>query len=174
MIPKWELRARMGIYVGQSPSHASNVALILNPRTGHISPQFHVVFDDDFTTVEYLCKMTVPPHWAELVCSSAEIQLHTEHQANTWQLLPELDKKVGDFSYKQMTTATSTRGHEGLNLELLHLQHNVQNNWVSFLVKTVQIEQEINSTPTRNINSQNLWQMPSAINLDSSGLRRSS
>ena len=38
----------MGIYVGRSPSHASNVALILNPRTGHVSPQFHVVFDDDF------------------------------------------------------------------------------------------------------------------------------
>jgi len=27
-IPKWEPRARMGIYVGRSPSHASNVALI--------------------------------------------------------------------------------------------------------------------------------------------------
>ena len=47
-VPKWEPRARMGIYVGCSPSHASNVALILNPRTGHVSPQFHVVFDDDY------------------------------------------------------------------------------------------------------------------------------
>ena len=62
MIPKWEPRARMGVYVGWSPSHASNVALVLNPRTGHVSPQFHVVFDYDFTTVEYLCKKTVPPH----------------------------------------------------------------------------------------------------------------
>jgi hypothetical protein len=42
--------------------HASNVALVLNPRTEHISLQFHDVFDDDFTTVEYLRKMTVPPH----------------------------------------------------------------------------------------------------------------
>ncbi len=111
---------------------------------------------------------------AELVCSSAEIQLHTEHQANTWQSLPELDKEVGDFSYKQMTTATSTQGHEGVNLELLHHQHNVQNNWVSFLDKPVKIEQEINSTPATNTNSQNLWQMPSAINLDSSSLHCSS
>jgi hypothetical protein len=31
MIPKWEPRARMGIYVGWSPSHASNAALVLNP-----------------------------------------------------------------------------------------------------------------------------------------------
>jgi hypothetical protein len=29
--PKWEPRVQMGIYVGRSPSHASNVALILNP-----------------------------------------------------------------------------------------------------------------------------------------------
>jgi hypothetical protein len=61
-IPKWEPRARMGIYVGRSPSHAANVSLILNPRTGHISPQFHVIYDDDFTTVPYLHTATVPPH----------------------------------------------------------------------------------------------------------------
>ena len=53
----------MGIYVGRSPAHASKVALILNPRSGHISPQFHVVYDDDFTTVPYLRTGKVPPHW---------------------------------------------------------------------------------------------------------------
>ena len=132
------------------------------------------MFDDDFTTVEYLWKMTVPPHWAELVRSSAEIQLYTEHQATTWQSLPELDKEVGDFSYEQMTTAPSTQGHEGVNLEPLQPLHNVQNYRVSFLDKPLQIEQEINFTPAMNTNSQNLWQMPSAINLDSSGLRCSS
>jgi hypothetical protein len=146
----------MGIYVGRSPSHASNVALVLNPRTGHISPQFHVVFDDDFTTVKYLRKMTVPPHWAELVRSSAEIQLYTKHQATTWQSLPELDKEVGDFSYEQTVTAPSTQGREGVNLEPFQPQHNVQNNPVSFLDEPVQIKQEINSTPAMNTNSQNL------------------
>ena len=30
-IPKWEPRSWMGIYVGRSPSHASNFGLILNP-----------------------------------------------------------------------------------------------------------------------------------------------
>jgi hypothetical protein len=53
-IPKWEPWAWMGIYVGQSPSHASYISLVLNPRTGHVLPQFHVVYDDDFTTVSYL------------------------------------------------------------------------------------------------------------------------
>ena len=50
-VPKWKQRARLGIYLGPSPIHARTVALILNPRTGHVSPQFHVKFDDFFETV---------------------------------------------------------------------------------------------------------------------------
>ena len=46
--PKWDPRSRLGIYLGHSPSHAGSVALVLNPKTGLISPQFHVVVDDDF------------------------------------------------------------------------------------------------------------------------------
>jgi hypothetical protein len=113
MIPKWKPRARMGIYVGRSPTHASNVALILNPRTGHVSPQFHIVFDDDFTTVQYLQTTTVPPHWADLVHSLATIQTYTEHQVGTWQSLPEIKKKEDNFSGKQRLFNTSTQGFEG-------------------------------------------------------------
>ena len=54
VVPKWEPRACMCIYVGRSPSHTSNVALILNPRSGHVSPQFHIVFGDDFTMVPHI------------------------------------------------------------------------------------------------------------------------
>ena len=50
-IPKWEPRSRQGMHLGWSPLHASNVPLILNLHTGHVSPQFHVVFDDWFSTV---------------------------------------------------------------------------------------------------------------------------
>ena len=50
-VPKWTQRAQLGIYLGPSPSHAHTVALILNPCTGHVSPQFHVKFDDFFETV---------------------------------------------------------------------------------------------------------------------------
>ena len=32
-------------------SHSTTVGLILNPETGHISPQFHVVYDELFSTV---------------------------------------------------------------------------------------------------------------------------
>ena len=37
--------------MGLSPYHASTVPLVLNLDTGAITPQFHVVFDDWFTTV---------------------------------------------------------------------------------------------------------------------------
>ena len=48
-VPKWEPRERLGIYLGRSPAHAANVALVLNPNTGLVYPQFHVVFDENFT-----------------------------------------------------------------------------------------------------------------------------
>jgi Reverse transcriptase (RNA-dependent DNA polymerase) len=50
-ISKWLERARIGIYLGKSPRHARSVALVLNPQTGNVSPQYHVKFDDTFETV---------------------------------------------------------------------------------------------------------------------------
>ena len=67
-VPKWKQRARLVIYLGPSPSHARTVALILNPRTGHVSPQFHVKFDDFFETVgNSPTDMDIPePEWKYL------------------------------------------------------------------------------------------------------------
>ena len=49
--PKWELRSRIGVYLGNSPFHAGSVALVWNPTTVQISPQYHVVFNNEFSTV---------------------------------------------------------------------------------------------------------------------------
>ena len=49
---KWKKRSNVGIYLGMSPHHGRNVALILSRRTGLVSPQFHVKFDPLFETVE--------------------------------------------------------------------------------------------------------------------------
>jgi GAG-pre-integrase domain len=51
-LSKWVACARIGIYLGISPRHSRSVALVLNPKTGHVSPQFHIRFDDVFKTVE--------------------------------------------------------------------------------------------------------------------------
>jgi hypothetical protein len=50
-IPRWKPRSHRCMYLGKSSSHTSNVPLVLNPATGSITPQFHVVFDDWFATV---------------------------------------------------------------------------------------------------------------------------
>ena len=71
-LPKWEPRARIGVYLGRSPAHVGNVALVLNPSSGHVSPQFHVVFDDDFRLIPALRSNAVPPNWADLVTKSSE------------------------------------------------------------------------------------------------------
>ena len=120
-IPKWEPRSWMGIYVGRSPSHASNVGLILNPRTGHVSPQFHVVYDDDFTTVPYLRSVYVPPHWAQLIEASSHLEVQTGRQVGTWQSLPELEIDSGDFSsdFSQVSNPTIRQDREGEDSEVV-------------------------------------------------------
>eukprot|EP00980_Cylindrotheca_fusiformis_P024769 scaffold12430_cov83-Cylindrotheca_fusiformis.AAC.1 len=49
---KWEYRAKVGIYLGRSPNHGRNVALILDRTTGLVSLQFHIRFDPTFQTVK--------------------------------------------------------------------------------------------------------------------------
>ena len=65
-IPKWNPRANAGVYLGHSPDHASNVALVLNLATGLVSPQFHVVFDDEFSTVDFIKSKKEPSNWEHL------------------------------------------------------------------------------------------------------------
>ena len=88
---KWEPRSRLGIYVGNSPDHAGTVALVLNPRTGHVSPQFHIVFNDLFTAVPFMNKSQLLPNWAELVKDSRELVKDKRfHLEKTW-LFPSAD-----------------------------------------------------------------------------------
>ncbi|KAI2512113.1 hypothetical protein MHU86_2200 [Fragilaria crotonensis] len=66
-LPKWEVRARMGVYLGISMQHARSVALVLNLKTGHVSPQFHVTFDPKFETVrQSLGNLSPPSEWQRL------------------------------------------------------------------------------------------------------------
>lgn len=75
----------MGIYLGHSPCHAGNVALVLNPKTLQVSPQFHLVFDDEFLTVSFMRNGEIPPHWTELVWKSAELATPEEFNlATSW------------------------------------------------------------------------------------------
>jgi len=54
--------------VGLSPIHASDVPLFLNLTSGAIAAQFHVFFDELFTTVSSIGREDEQPpdHWEQL------------------------------------------------------------------------------------------------------------
>ena len=49
---KWQAKASVGIYLGRSPIHSKEVALVLDRITGYVSPQFHVKVDSGFYTLD--------------------------------------------------------------------------------------------------------------------------
>jgi hypothetical protein len=174
MIPKWEPRAGMGLYVGRSPSHAANVALIFNPCTGHVSPQFHVIFDDDFTTVPYLCTATIPPYWADLICASSKFHVYTKRQVDTWQSLPELIPENGDFTSEQTEVPNTVLGtHTNDAASSISEGETIASILAHPPVSGVVTFQDQNASRNGKPQS-NEWQMPGPVNLHSSGLRRSS
>jgi hypothetical protein len=66
-IPKWNSRARIGLYLSPSPRHARNVYLVLSLDTGLVSPQFHVQHDDFFETVSPKSgNPAIISHWQKL------------------------------------------------------------------------------------------------------------
>ena len=50
---KWENRSQVGIYIGRSPQHASNISLVMHKDSGYVSPQFHVVHDRKFESLRH-------------------------------------------------------------------------------------------------------------------------
>ena len=68
MLPRWGPMARTGVHLGQYPLHAGSVSLVLNTRTGHIYPQYYVVFDYKFSTVKHMRRGIIPvncKNWVE-------------------------------------------------------------------------------------------------------------
>jgi hypothetical protein len=93
------------------------------------------------------------------------------------KIIPDMEIEQGDFSGKSQTYSTSDQDREGVEDTTVFSNRsnqptafsNCSNQRVPFADKPG-IEQEINCpTATANDNSQ-IWQMPTPINLDSSGL----
>ena len=56
-----------GIYLGRSPFNEGSVALVLNPETSNVSPQFYVVFDDKISIVTFMREFKMPSKWTYIV-----------------------------------------------------------------------------------------------------------
>ena len=65
--------ASTGVYLLWSQLYAVSVDLVMNTRTGHIPPQYHVLFDDTLSTVEHTRKDTFSGTWKNMVEEHSEI-----------------------------------------------------------------------------------------------------
>ena len=91
-LTKWEPYSCAGIYLGHSQLYPGSIAVVINPSTGHVSPQFHVVFYENFTTVPFLRKGTMTLNWTDLVkCSSQKGTPENIELKDTW-LTPYLEE----------------------------------------------------------------------------------
>ena len=88
-IPKWDPRARLGMFVGFSPLHSSLVPLVLNIHTGKISPQYHVVFDDKFETVpSFPLGKSIRQQWNNILQFPRECYLDVDVDHNGFPINP--------------------------------------------------------------------------------------
>ena len=152
-LPRWQPRSRQGMFLGLSPKHSSDVPLILNLNTGSISPQFHVVFDDLFSTVMSIgIEDDAPDFWKTLLVDSRlQVPLDTEGSdepvflRDDWLTSEELDAKrrynarVNSVrSSYQPRAPTATR--EGDVARTGHLSDNVRENTATSSVGSVPTE----------------------------------
>jgi hypothetical protein len=107
------------------------------------------------------------------VTNKFESQMYTEKQVGSWQSVPNIEIKTGDSSSKNKPLSTSNQDRVGMEGRTVLFNHSKQQTWVSFTNQPV-IQNEINIPITVSDSSQNQWQMPTPINLDSSGLHCSS
>jgi hypothetical protein len=104
---KWKSRCWQGIYMGPSTCHASNIPLIYNHTTTHISPQFHVTYDEGFTSV-----LTTDPYLSETSLSRL-------YQKATWHHPPT--DTASDYHFKSFwmppnhATAGSKRAYQDIS-----------------------------------------------------------
>ena len=103
-IPKWAPRARRGQFLGFSKNHSSMIGLLRNIQTGSVTPQFHVVYDEHFSTVNSLEEDD--PTWIELFISDRDYYGPDEEEEESDTIsFPDIDPTWLPISeVKQATT----------------------------------------------------------------------
>ena len=96
------------MFLGLSTIDSSEVPLVLNLQTGSINSQYHIVFDDFFSTVESIGQDEDPPdHWDHFVSgkhyvipneSNVEAPMHLQ---DDWLTSFEQEQKQRDIQQQQ-------------------------------------------------------------------------
>jgi len=108
-IPKWKPQSQQGLYLGPSPDHASTVPLVLNTQTGLVSPQYHVVFVDNFTTVNCLQTDKIPTNWPSLFNESATFYVDEDFSHTNFcvQRTPNLSSSDSSSAQREVSNFSS-------------------------------------------------------------------
>jgi hypothetical protein len=96
-LPRWQPRSHRGMFLGLSQIHSSEVPQVLTFSTGRITTQYHVIFDDLFTTVPSIEREHEPPsHWEEL-CLNEYIHIPVDNEPaflhDDWLTTEEQERK---------------------------------------------------------------------------------
>lgn len=101
-MPKRNPRARLGLFLGFLDLHSSLVPLVLNVETGHITPQFHIIFDDKFKTVNSLpIDQPLDKQWAAIFWLGRECFLDVDYDENDQPIIPLLLDIIESYSKAQ-------------------------------------------------------------------------
>ena len=162
-IPKWNKRSEVGSFMGFSPHHSSTVSLALNTTTSSVTPQFHVVHDELFTTVVNHGLEHLDELWNELCSISRE---------NDWT--PDIDEFGKDIpapsvSIKWLDNAEliERREKERLRYRRMYGQDNISDygehdSEVTDISHTVLPQQSSSSNPRSLIRSPSQSSQPTS------------
>jgi hypothetical protein len=153
-IPKWDSRARLGVYLGPSPRHASSVSLVLSLETGLVSPQFHVRHDDFFETVRPTSQNpSTLSHWQSLAGFKEDKLLQASEGATLDKVhhpvIPPMESTQDRFS----EPSTSIENLEPPN-DQVDVSHDTENNDIVHTETTTlnqDQQQSVQQTRTRVI-----------------------
>jgi hypothetical protein len=88
-IPKWAPRARRGQFLGFSNEHSSTVSRMRNLETNYVSPQFHICYDELFSTTHSMEENDEV--WIDLFLHHREFYGPSDDEEDETIYFPDLD-----------------------------------------------------------------------------------
>ena len=135
----------------------------MSPTTGNLSLQFHVIFDNEFSTLPFLRQQRIPPHWSKIVKQSCYLAIDQAYEiSNSWDTLPAPNHHTPHVPVSEGTAAILPTHNAPLSDNDYPQYEGHYNPGLQSIAGANQPENDSDLT------------MPSFFNPDTIGLRRSS
>jgi hypothetical protein len=152
----------------------------------HVPPQFHVVFDDHFTMVQFMERYELPPHWSQLVENLQEKVTEEHYKLAKMWLCPDTD--VGDVSMPERNPTSHYKSNRTPGVQEMFTSRDVPSNTLTTGISSTNdasgISQQEEYLPDPLLpsvlsrdyepsTSKDSLSIPHLINLETAGLRQS-